>query len=708
MKLLLPAIAIIMAISCSHEKKKSSAPVADKIPKDVGMHGDKRIDNYYWMNDYFKKGPLSDKVVSYLEEENHYTDSTLSDIRGLRDTLFNEMKSRIKENDQSVPVFDNGYYYYNRFEEGKQYAINCRKKGSLDAPEQILLDQNQMSEGHAYYQVAAIVISPDNKMMAYAVDTLSRRQYTINIKNLETGEIYSDALYPASPAVEWANDNKTLFYTANNPETLLSEKIIRHVLGTNSSADKVMYEEKDKANYLFLSKVRSDRYLLITSSATMSSEVRYLDASKPGDQFSVIQPRMKDVLYEVDEQNGKFLIVTNLDAKNFRLMETPVDKAGVDNWKDIIPHRTDVLIEGVYPFRDFYVVAERKNGLVQLRVHNMKSNEDHYLEFDEPAYTASVGNNREFNTNVLRFNYTSLTTPPSEYDYDMVTKKKTLLKELEVVGGYDKSNYVTERFFATAGDGVKIPISIVYKKGFKKDGHSPLLLYGYGSYGYSTNPSFSITRLSLLDRGFAYAIAHIRGGQEMGREWYESGKMMNKKNTFTDFIVAAEYLVSEKFTSPDHLYAYGGSAGGLLMGAIINIKPELWKGVCAEVPFVDVVTTMLDETIPLTSNEFDEWGNPKNKDAYNYMKSYSPYDNVAHVEYPNLLVITGLHDSQVQYFEPAKWVAKMREMKKGDNLLLLQTNMAYGHGGASGRFDYLKEIALMEGFFLKLEEKVNN
>ena len=705
MRFLLLTMAIIMTGSCSNEKKTPVPPVAKKIPKDVGMHGDKRIDNYYWMNDYFKKGPLSDSVVEYLKEENKYTETVLSDIKDLRDTLFNEMKARIKETDQSVPVYSNGYYYYSRYEEGKQYAINCRKKGSLDSPEIILLDQNKMAEGHPYFQADAFAVSPDNKMLAIAVDTVSRRQYTIYIKNLETGEMYSDAMFPASPAVVWANDNRTLFYTANNPETLLSEKIKKHVIGTNSADDKIVYEEKDKANYLYLRKLRSNKYIIVSSEATMSTEVHYINADRPDDTFRVIQPRMKDVIYRVDEQNGKFLIVTNLEAKNFRLMETPVDKTGVDNWRDVIPHRADVLIEGVYPFRDFYVVAERKNGLVNLRIHNIKKNEDHYLEFGEPAYMAAPGDNREYDTHVLRFNYTSLTTPSSVFDYDMVSRAKKLLKEQEVVGGYSKSDYVTERLFATAGDGVKIPISIVYKKGFRRDGHSPLLLYGYGSYGYSMDASFTSTRLSLLDRGFAFAIAHIRGGQEMGRVWYESGKLMKKKNTFTDFIAAAEFLIGQKYTSPQHLYANGGSAGGLLMGAVVNMKPDLWKGVVADVPFVDVVTTMLDETIPLTSNEFDEWGNPKNKEAYDYMKSYSPYDNIKEVQYPNLLVITGLHDSQVQYFEPAKWVAKLREDKKGDNLLLLQTNMEYGHGGASGRFDYLKEIALMYGFFLKLERE---
>ena len=703
MKYFILAIMVFMMGSCSDEKKSVNAPVAEKIPVDVGMHGDKRIDNYYWMNDYFKKGPLSEKVIAYLKEENNYTDTVLSDIRSLRDTLFNEMKARIKEKDQSVPVFDNGYYYYTRYEEGKQYAIHCRKKGTLDAPENILLDLNEMAESHPYYEAEGFKVSPDNKLLAFAVDTLSRRQYTIYIKNLETGEIYKDAMYPAAPAMEWANDNKTLFYTENNPETLLTEKIKRHFIGTDSKDDKTIYEEKDKSNYLYLGKLRSKKFIFINSGATMSSEIFYLDAGKPDDDFKTIQPRMKDVKYYVDEQDGKFLILTNLEAKNFRLMETPVNKTAVENWKEIVPHRSDVLLEKVHAFRDFYVLSERKDGLIKLKVHNKTSNEDHFVDFGEPSYTAEVGSNPEFNTSLLRFEYTSLTTPDSEFDYDMINHSRKLLKEQEVPGGYNKEEYITERLFATAEDGVKVPISIVYRKGFMKDGNAPLLLYGYGSYGYSADPAFTTMRLSLLNRGFAYAIAHVRGGQEMGRSWYEDGKLMKKKNTFTDFIAAGEYLVKQKFTSSRHLYAYGGSAGGLLMGAVVNMKPALWNGVVALVPFVDVVTTMLDETIPLTSNEFDEWGNPKNKDAYDYMKSYSPYDNLQHVEYPNLLVITGLHDSQVQYFEPAKWVAKMRELKKGDNLLLLETNMEYGHGGASGRFDYLNDIALMSAFFLKLE-----
>ena len=703
MRCLLVAIVVLVLVSCSENKKSLRPPVPEKIPVDVGMHGDKRIDNYYWMNEYFKKGAGKDKVIKYLKEENEYTESVLSDIKELRDTLFNEMKARIKETDQSVPIFENGYYYYNRYEKGKQYAIYCRKKGRLDAPEQILLNINELAAGHPYFEANGLTVSPDNKLLAFAVDTLSRRQYTIYIKNLETGEIYRDAMYPASPDIEWANDSKTLYYVEKNRETLLTEKVRKHVAGTSAGDDKTVYTEKDKSNYLYLDKVRSNRFLIISSSATMSTEVLYLDADKPENEFKTLQPRMKDVKYAVDEQNGKFLILTNLKAKNFRLMETPVEKTDVANWKEVIPHRNDVLLEDVNAFRDYYVVAERKGGLTKLKVHNNKTNEDHYLDFGEPAYKAEFGSNPEFNTSTLRFEYTSLTTPYSVFDYDLKNRTKKILKEQEVAGGYNKEEYITERLHATAADGAKVPVSIVYRKGFRKDGNSPLLLYGYGSYGYSTDAAFTSTRLSLLDRGFAYAIAHVRGGQELGREWYEQGKLMKKKNTFTDFIAVAEYLVDQQYTSPRHLYAYGGSAGGLLMGAVVNMRPELWNGIVAEVPFVDVVTTMLDESIPLTTNEFDEWGNPKNKDAYDYMKSYSPYDNVKNVEYPNILVITGLHDSQVMYFEPAKWVAKMRETKKGDNLLLLQTHMEYGHGGASGRFDYLKEIALMNGFFLKLE-----
>lgn len=676
-------------------------PVADIKPKDVGMFGDKRIDNYYWMGDYFFKGPDSTKVVDYLKAENAYTDTMMAATKAFQDKLFNEMKARIKEKDESVPYFSNGYFYYTKFEEGKQYYIACRKKGSLEAKEEILLDVNKMAEGHAYYSVSGMQVSPDNKLLVYGVDEVSRRQYALHIKNLETGEIYKDEVKNTEGYGVWANDNKTIYYVAKNPVTLLSEKIMKHTIGNN--ADAVVYEEKDNTNYIWVSKTKSEKYITITSQATMSSEVRYASADAASPVFAVFAPRMKDVLYDVDQQGNRFIIRTNKDAKNFKLVEAPLDKTAAENWKDVIPHRADVLIESVEPFKNYLVVAERKGGLTQLNIKNLKDNSDTYLDFGEPAYDASINVNRDYNSDVLRYSYTSLTTPNSIYDYNMITKEKKLLKEQEVVGGYDKTQYVTERLMATAKDGTKVPISIVYKKGFAKDGNQPLLLYGYGSYGASMDATFNNTRLSLLNRGFAFAIAHIRGGQEMGRQWYEDGKLMKKKNTFTDFIDCAEYLIANKYTSAQHLYANGGSAGGLLMGAVTNMRPDLFKGVVADVPFVDVVTTMLDESIPLTTNEFDEWGNPKNKDAYDYMKSYSPVDNVVKQAYPNILITTGLHDSQVQYFEPAKWIAKLRVNNTGKNIIMLKTNMDFGHGGASGRFDYLKDVSLRFAFYCALE-----
>ncbi|HRG54157.1 MAG TPA: S9 family peptidase [Bacteroidia bacterium] len=684
--------------------KQATPPVADKKEHWRTLHDDKVLDNYYWMYDYFGKGPDSTKVVDYLTAENTYTETVMSNTVKLQADLFTEMKARIKEKDESVPVFENGYYYYKRTEEGKQYYKYCRKKGNLNAPEEILLDVDKLAEGHAYYAVNGFNISPDNKLLAYGVDDVSRRQYTIHIKNLENGEVLKDAIANTEGYSSWANDNKTLFYVSKNPATLLSEKIKRHKLGEETSKDVLVYEETDKSNYIGVSKSKNGRYILITSQATTSSEIKIIDASKPEDAFKVFQPRIKDVLYDVIPLSDKFLIRTNNDnAKNFKLMECPLDKTTVVNWKEVIPHRTDVLLKDVSEFKDFIVLSERKQGLVQLRVKHLNDNKEHYIEFPEKAYSAYLDENPEYSSTTLRYGYTSLTTPSSVYDYNMLNKEKKLMKQQEVLGGYNSNDYTTERLYATAKDGTKIPISMVYKNGFKKDGKQPLLLYAYGSYGFSMDASFSSTRLSLLDRGFVFAIAHIRGGQEMGRYWYEEGKMMNKKNTFTDFISCGEFLVNEKYTSSQHLYAQGGSAGGLLMGAVINMAPDLWKGVIAQVPFVDVVNTMLDESIPLTTNEFDEWGNPKNKEAYFYMKSYSPYENIEKKNYPNLLVTTGLHDSQVQYFEPAKWVAKLRTMKTDKNILLLHTNMEFGHGGASGRFDYLKDIALNYAFLFSLE-----
>ena len=679
-------------------------PVAEKKPYQRILHGDTVADNYYWMIDYFKKGPDSTRVVDYLKAENAYQDTMMSSTKDFQGKLFTEMKSRIKEKDESVPVFKNGYFYYTRSEEGKQYYKYCRKKGNLTATEEILLDVDDLAKGHNYFSAVGYNISDDNKLMAFGLDTVSRREYVLQVKNLETGEVYKDAMIRTSGGSVWANDNKTLFYTVKNPVTLLTEKIMRHKLGTDPSQDVAVYVEKDHANYIGVSKSKSRKFIIIGSGATMSSEYRFLDAGKPEGSFTVFQPRMKDVLYEITDEGNKFLVVTNWEAKNFRLMECSYDKTNSSNWKVVIPNRADVLLESVEEFKNFLVIVERKNGLQQMQIRNLTTGQEHSLDFGEPAYAANPGANPEFNSTTLRYNFSSLITPNSVFDYNMETKDKKLMKQQEVVGGYDPTAYVSERIYATAKDGTKVPISIVYKKGFTKDGSLPLLLYGYGSYGNSLDANFSSNRLSLLNRGFAFAMAHIRGGQEMGRFWYEDGKMMKKKNTFTDFIDCGEFLVQEKYTSKEHLYAHGGSAGGLLMGAVVTIQPDLWHGVIAQVPFVDVVNTMLDESIPLTTNEFDEWGNPKNKDAYFYMKSYSPYENI-HANYPNILVTTGLHDSQVQYFEPAKWVAAIRAHKADKNLLLLHTNMSAGHGGASGRFDYLKEIAMLYAFLIALEGK---
>ena len=678
-------------------------PIAEKKEHFREIHGEKVLDNYYWMYDYFGKGPDSTKVVDYLKAENQYLKNVMAGTENLQAKLFTEMKSRIKEKDISVPVFKNGYYYYVRTEDGKQYYKYCRKKGSLEAKEEILLDVDALAAGHSYYAASGFDVSEDNNLLAFGVDEVSRRQYAIHVKDLRTGKMLPDKILNTQGDPCWASDNKTLFYTEKNPVTLLSEKIKRHQLGSRSEDD-VVYEEKDKSNYIGVEKSKDNKFIFITSRATQSSEVSMIAASKPMDAFKVFQPRMKDVLYEVIPENNKFYIRTNYNgAVNFKLMECPLNNTAISNWKDYIAHRPDVLIQGVTEFHDYMVLNERKAGLVNIRIRDLKSNNDKYVDFGEKTYTANLASNVDYNTGKLRYTYTSLTTPGSTYEYDMLTHEKKLLKQQEVLGGYSSNNYTTDRIFATANDGTKIPISIVYKKGLKRDGKAPLLLYAYGSYGISTDATFNSARLSLLDRGFVYAIAHIRGGEDMGRQWYENGKLMKKKNTFTDFINCGEYLLKEKYTGKEHLYAQGGSAGGLLMGAVSNMAPDLWHGIIAQVPFVDVINTMLDENIPLTTNEFDEWGNPKNKDAYTYMKSYSPYENVEKKSYPNILVTTGLHDSQVQYFEPAKWVAKLRDMKTDNNILLLHTNMEFGHGGASGRFDYLKDVALNYAFLFTLE-----
>ncbi len=682
-----------------------AAPGAEKKAKELIAHGDIRIDNYYWMNDFFRKGPDSTKVVAYLEAENAYLDTMLAGVKKLREDLFVEMKGRIKEKDESVPYKDNGYWYSRRFDEGKQYPLYCRKKDKPEATEEIMHDANKAAEGKNYYATSGLAVSDNNELLAIGEDDVSRRLYTLRFKNLKTGEYYPETiLNTQGGSYAWAADNKTIFYIKKDVVTLLGYQVWRHELGTDPAKDVLIYEEKDNRHYLKVGKTRSKKYVVIESELSeQQTEVRFLDASIPSGNFAVFYPRTMGLVYEIDHYNDKFYIRTNLDAQNFRLMECPLDKTSKENWKEVIAHRPEVYLASFTIFKDHLVLSERKEGLMNLRIINQKDKSEHYIKFDEPAYDASVNVNPDFNTNVLRFSYESMITPNSIYDYNMNTKERELKKQQEIIGGYKKDEYVTERSFATARDGVKVPVSIVYKKGIQKDGSNPLLLYAYGSYGNSMDASFDRDLLSLLNRGFVYAIAHIRGGQEMGRQWYEDGKMFNKKNSFTDFIDCGEFLIKEKYTSKGHLYAMGGSAGGLLMGSVVNMAPDLWNGVVADVPFVDVVTTMSDADIPLTTGEYLEWGNPANKDEYFYMKSYSPIDNVEKKAYPNLLVLTGLHDSQVQYFEPAKWVAKLRELKTDNNKILFHTNMDAGHGGASGRFDYLKEVALQYAFLLALE-----
>lgn len=712
MKNLILIFAVLTACTPKTEKMPyqwpdAKAPIAEKKEHIRTIHGDTVADPYYWMYDYFGKGPDSQNVVDYLEAENAYLKTKMGKTETLQTELFNEMKGRIKEKDESVPYLKNGYYYYSRTEEGKEYYKYCRRKGSMEAPEEILLDVDAMAEGKAYFAVTGMTISEDNKLLAYGVDEISRREYTIYVKNLETGEVLEDKIVNTEGDPVWANDNSTIFYTAKNPVTLLSEKIYRHKLGTPVSEDKLVYEEKDKSNYIGVYKSKNSQWIWIYSMATTSSEMRFINANEANATFKVFQPRIKDVLYEVAALENSFIIRTNADgAENFKLMQSSLNATTKENWKSYKAHDAEVLIEGIDEFKNYLVIQQRKNGLTELNVQNLSTGKEHLISFDEATYDAGLAGNRSFDTNLLRYRYTSMITPSSVFDYDMDSQEKTLLKQQEVLGGYDKTEYVTERLYATARDGVKVPISIVYKKGFKKNGESPVLEYAYGSYGYSMDASFSSSRLSLLDRGFAFAIAHIRGGQEMGRQWYLDGKLMKKMNTFNDFIDCGKFLIAEGYTSSEHLYANGGSAGGLLMGAVSNLAPDLYHGLIADVPFVDVVNTMLDENIPLTTNEYDEWGNPNEKAAYEYMKSYSPYENVVAKNYPNILVTTGLHDSQVQYFEPAKWVAKLRDLKTDDNVVLLKTNMDFGHGGASGRFDYLHDVALRYAFLLALEEQI--
>lgn len=702
--LLLSCVCVIFAANAQSNKTKMtetiSPPLATVKPKKLEKHGDVRTDNYYWLNE--RENP---EVIDYLNKENDYYNTMTAGQKQFQKDLFEEMKGRIKEDDSSVPYFYNGYFYITRYEKGKDYPIYARKKGSLEAKEEILFNCNEMAKGHSYFQLGGLNISEDNKWAAFGVDTVSRRQYTIQVKNLQTNEVLPFKIENTTGGSTWAGDNNTLFYTRKDEVTLRSDKIYKHKLNGDVKDDVLVYHEKDDTFSAFIYKEKSKKYLVIGASSTLTSEFSILDAKKPDGDFKVFQKRTRGLEYSISHYGDNWYVVTNKDkATNFKLMVTPENKTGKENWKDLIPHRNEVLLEDIDIFKNYLVISERSNGLNTIRIRPWDGKGEYYLPFESETYTAGTSTNPDFDTEILRYSYQSLAVPSSVIDFNMKTKEKTILKEQEVLGGkFDKNNYTEERVWANAGDGTKVPISMVYRKGITKNGKNPLLLYAYGSYGASMDAYFSSIRLSLLDRGFIYAIAHIRGGEDLGREWYDNGKLLKKKNTFTDFVDCSKFVIDQKYTSAEHLYAEGGSAGGLLMGAIINIAPQLYHGVIAQVPFVDVVTTMLDDSIPLTTGEYDEWGNPNDKEYYDYMKSYSPYDNITAQNYPNMLVTTGLHDSQVQYWEPAKWVAKLRVTKTGNNLLYLDTNMEAGHGGASGRFEAIKEVAKEYSFLLDLE-----
>lgn len=710
------AFSLIFAVACknnSMHNKDIKPPIADKIPTELESHGDIRIDNYFWMrlSDAQKNAKEKDKqterVLEYLNAENDYYDQITEHTKDFKNTLFEEMKSRIKEDDESVPYKKNGYFYITKYQKGGQYPIYTRKKENLEVDSELLFNVNELAKDHDYYQLGGLNVSPNNQLVAFAVDTVSRRQYVIQVKNLVTGQVYNDAITNTTGGSVWANDNKTLFYSKKDPVSLRSYKIYKHVLGTDESEDVVVYHEKDETFGVGVAKTKSNDYIVIASYSTLSTEYRVLDANNPEGNLSVIQPRERNLEYSVSHFGDHFYMLTNKDgATNFKVMKTPINNTSKENWVDVIPHRDNTLIEDISIFKDYLVLEERNNGLSKIRIKRWDNTEDYYLPFEEETYTVDVYANPDFDTDILRYSYNSMTTPSSVIDFNMKDKSKEVKKEQEVLGGkFDKKNYTSKRLWATARDGKKIAISIVYRKDTEINENTPLLQYAYGSYGYTIPDGFSTTRLSLLDRGFIFALAHIRGSEYLGRQWYEDGKLLKKKNTFTDFIDCSKFLIENKYTSADHLYAMGGSAGGLLMGAVVNMNPDLYNGVVAAVPFVDVVSTMLDESIPLTTGEFDEWGNPKVKEYYEYIKSYSPYDQVNIKAYPNMLVTTGYWDSQVQYWEPAKWVAKLRELKTDSNILLMHTNMEAGHGGASGRFNALKETARDYSFILDLENK---
>jgi len=700
-------LSLTFATSCKMKKTsmtKLQAPIAKKVSKKLVKHEDVRIDDYYWIKDREDA-----EVISYLEKEKAYYDYKTKHTLDFQSTLFKEIKSRVKEDDTSVPYKQNNYWYFSQYKKGKEYVIYSRREKEIDAPEEILFDCNKMAEGLEYFSLGGLSVSPNNELVIFGVDTVSRRQYTLQVKNLKTNEVYADKIENTTGSSVWAADNKTFYYAKKDPKTLRSDKIYKHKLGTPSEEDEVVYHEKDETFNTFVYKTKSKKYIVIGSSSTLTSEFQILRTDDIDGEFQMFSKRKRGLEYTIMHYEDNFYVLTNKDkATNFKLMKVKEGATSYENWEEFIPHRKDVLLEDVDIFKDYYVVSERENGLNKLKIVRWDALEEYYLPFDNETYTAYVGTNPDFDTEILRYGYNSMTTPNSVIDFNMRTKEKEVKKEQEVLGGkFNKANYKSERIWATARDGEKIPMSVVYHKNTKLDGNSPLLQYAYGSYGHTIDPYFSTMKLSLLDRGFIYVIAHIRGGEYLGRHWYEEGKLLKKKNTFTDFIDCSKFLIEKKYTSAKHLYASGGSAGGLLMGVVLNEAPELYNGVLAAVPFVDVVTTMLDETIPLTTGEYDEWGNPDDKDYYEYMKSYSPYDNVKKQTYPNIYISTGLHDSQVQYWEPAKWVAKLRDYKIDDNLLVLDIDMDSGHGGASGRFEAIKDVAREYSFLLDLEKKVN-
>ncbi|HEY0661403.1 MAG TPA: S9 family peptidase [Lysobacter sp.] len=671
-------------------------PDAAKKPHVVkAPHGAERNDEYYWLRDDTRKNA---EMLAYLNAENAYVDTAMAPLKPLQDKLYEEIVGRIKQDDSSVPYRERGWWYYSRFETGQDYPIHARRQGSMEAAEEILLDVNVMAKGKDYFSVGDYEVSQDNTLLAWAEDAVGRRQYTIRFKNLTTGETYADSISGVSANLVWADDNKTLFYVENDPETLLTVRVKKHVLGTPASDDQLVYEEKDDSFYMGINRSRDDKYLCIGVESTVSSEQRCAPAADPR-EFVVLAPRERDVEYSADHLDGRWVIRTNEGgAKNYKLMTAPSDATSRTQWQEWIGHRDDVFIEGFELFDGFTAIAERSEGLERLRLLQADGKEE-YVKADEPAYSMGLSTNSEHDTPWLRYSYTSLTTPATTYEVNTRTGERRLLKQQPVIG-YDADRYTTDRVWATAKDGTKIPVSLVYRKGFEKDGSAALLQYAYGSYGSSMDPAFNLPVVSLLDRGMVYAIAHIRGGQEMGRKWYDDGKLFNKKNTFTDFVDVTDALVQQGYAAKDRVAAYGGSAGGLLMGAISNMAPDRYRVILSQVPFVDVVTTMLDASIPLTTNEYDEWGNPEKKEYYDYMLSYSPYDNLKAQDYPAMFVGTGLWDSQVQYFEPAKYVARLRDLNTSDKPVLFRTNMDAGHGGKSGRFRRYRELSEMYAFLL--------